>query len=49
MAEGKSNAEIAVILGLTAGTVKLHVERILTKLHAENRTIAALIVHGVHF
>jgi DNA-binding CsgD family transcriptional regulator len=47
IAEGKSNAEIATILGLTPGTVKLHVERILTKLGVENRTAAALIVHGV--
>jgi len=47
VAEGKANAEIAVILGLTAGTVKLHVERILMKLGVENRTAAALIVHGV--
>jgi DNA-binding CsgD family transcriptional regulator len=47
LAEGKSNAEISLILGLTTGTVKLHVERILTKLGVENRTAAALIVHGV--
>lgn len=47
VAEGKANAEIAVILGLTPGTVKLHVERILTKLGVENRTAAALIVHGI--
>jgi DNA-binding CsgD family transcriptional regulator len=46
LAEGKSNPEIATILGLTAGTVKLHVERILTKLGVENRTAAARIVHG---
>ncbi len=47
LAEGKTNSEIAVILGLTTGTVKIHVERILVKLGAENRTAAALIVHGV--
>jgi DNA-binding CsgD family transcriptional regulator len=47
VAEGKSNAEIAIILGLTPGTVKLHVERVLSKLGVENRTAAALMVHGV--
>ncbi|MEP6668967.1 MAG: LuxR C-terminal-related transcriptional regulator [Chthoniobacter sp.] len=47
LAEGKSNSEISIILGLTAGTTKLHVERILAKLGVENRTAAALIVHGV--
>ncbi|MEI9895270.1 MAG: LuxR C-terminal-related transcriptional regulator [Chthoniobacter sp.] len=47
VAEGKSNSEISLILGLTTGTVKLHVERILAKLGVENRTAAALIVHGV--
>ncbi|MEI9895269.1 MAG: LuxR C-terminal-related transcriptional regulator [Chthoniobacter sp.] len=46
VAEGKTNSEIAVILGLTTGTVKLHVERILVKLGVENRTAAALVVHG---
>ncbi|MEP6668966.1 MAG: helix-turn-helix transcriptional regulator [Chthoniobacter sp.] len=47
LAEGKANSEISTSLGLTAGTVKLHVERILAKLGVENRTAAALIVHGV--
>ena len=48
VAEGKANAEIATILGLTAGTVKLHVERILAKLGVENRTMAALAAQGVN-
>jgi DNA-binding CsgD family transcriptional regulator len=47
LAEGKSNAEIATILGLTSGTVKVHVERILEKLGVENRVMAALAFHGV--
>jgi DNA-binding NarL/FixJ family response regulator len=41
LAEGKSNAEIAKILGVAPGTVKLHVEHILAKLGVENRTAAA--------
>ncbi|HEY3662413.1 MAG TPA: LuxR C-terminal-related transcriptional regulator [Chthoniobacterales bacterium] len=39
--QGKTNAEIAIILGLAAGTVKFYVERILTKLGCETRTAAA--------
>jgi len=39
--QGKTNREIAIILGLTAGTVKCHVERILAKLGCETRTAAA--------
>lgn len=42
LAEGKSNSEIAAVLGLTSGTVKLHVERVLAKLGVHNRTEAAL-------
>jgi DNA-binding CsgD family transcriptional regulator len=47
IAEGKANAEIAVILGLNAGTVKLHVERILDKMGVDNRVMAALLFHGI--
>ncbi len=49
LAEGKSNGEIAAILGLAAGTVKLHVQRILDKLGVENRTAAAATAraHGL--
>jgi len=46
LAECKSNAEIATILGLSAATVKLHVERILAKLGVENRMAATLLVRG---
>ncbi len=45
LAEGKSNSEIASVLGLTSGTVKLHVERVLAKLSVPNRTAAALLVY----
>jgi DNA-binding CsgD family transcriptional regulator len=41
---GKSNAEIGIILGVTTGTAKIHVERILTKLGVENRTAAAALL-----
>lgn len=42
--QGKTNREIAIILGLTAGTVKFYVERILAKLGCETRTAAARTV-----
>jgi len=44
IAEGKSNAEIGNILGISRATVKVHVERILAKLGVENRTTAALLI-----
>jgi DNA-binding CsgD family transcriptional regulator len=44
IAEGKSNAEIAIILGISVSTAKQHVERILAKLGVENRTAAALMM-----
>ena len=44
IADGKSNAEIATILGIAAGTVKQHVEHILAKLGVENRTAATALV-----
>jgi DNA-binding CsgD family transcriptional regulator len=49
IAEGKSNAAIASILGIAAGTVKQHVENILAKLGVENRTGAAAFArrHGL--
>lgn len=43
VAQGKTNGEIAIILGLAAGTVKFYVERILGKLGCETRTAAARI------
>ena len=39
--EGKSNSEIAIILGISLHTVKRHVERIFAKLGVENRHAAS--------
>lgn len=44
VAQGKTNREIAIILGLAVGTVKFYVERILAKLGCETRTAAARTV-----
>ena len=38
VAQGKTNGEIGIILGISPLTVKTHVERILAKLGVENRT-----------
>lgn len=43
VAEGKTNPEIAIILGLAVATVRHHVERILQKLGVETRTAAAAL------
>jgi len=43
VAEGKTNSEIAIILGLSVATVRHHVERILQKLGVETRTAAAAL------
>jgi DNA-binding CsgD family transcriptional regulator len=45
LAQGKSNPEIAIILGITAPTVKKHIEAIFRKLGVNNRTEAALQAH----
>jgi DNA-binding NarL/FixJ family response regulator len=42
VAEGKTNKEIATVLFLTEGTVKVHVRHILQKLGARSRTEAAI-------
>ena len=41
LTEGKSNAEIGLILEITTATVGKHLERIYPKLGVENRTAAA--------
>lgn len=41
VAQGKTNSETAQILGISAGTVKIHLERTFQKLGVENRTGAA--------
>lgn len=43
LAKGKSNKDIAIILELSPRTVTKHIENILEKLGAENRTTAAII------
>ena len=43
LAEGQSNKEIARDLGITDGTVKLHVRSILRKLEVRSRVEAAVI------
>jgi DNA-binding NarL/FixJ family response regulator len=43
MAEGKSNPEIAIALGRAEGTMKIHVQNILQKLGAADRTQAVTI------
>lgn len=44
LAAGKTNAEIARILGTSARTIEKHVERVLLKMGVENRTTAALLI-----
>ncbi|MEM9813234.1 MAG: LuxR C-terminal-related transcriptional regulator [Pseudomonadota bacterium] len=46
LGEGASNRNISERLGLTEGTVKLHVSAILKRLGVRNRTEAARIVRG---
>lgn len=41
LGQGKSNSEIAAILGLAPATVGKHLERVYPKLGVENRTAAA--------
>jgi DNA-binding CsgD family transcriptional regulator len=43
LGQGKANAEIGIILGISVHTVKRHVERVLAKLGTENRYAAALV------
>jgi DNA-binding NarL/FixJ family response regulator len=42
VAQGKANGDIAMILGMSQKTVKIHLGHILEKLAVENRTAAAL-------
>jgi DNA-binding CsgD family transcriptional regulator len=44
LSEGKTNTEIASIIGISPRTVEKHVENILAKLGAENRTTAAVMI-----
>jgi DNA-binding CsgD family transcriptional regulator len=46
--QGKSNEEIAIILGISAHTVKNHLDKIFRKLGVENRCAAAVAVQRYH-
>lgn len=46
--QGKTNWEIAYILGIGERTVEKHVERLLRKLHVDNRTSAATFLLRQH-
>ena len=46
VALGLSNKQIARALGLSPGTVRIHVSNILAKLHVENRTAAATVARN---
>lgn len=46
MRRGKSNEEIAIILGISAHTVKNHLERVFRKLGVENRHAAAIALQS---
>ena len=43
VAHGKRDADIARILGIATKTVGKHIEHLLAKLHAENRTAAVSV------
>jgi RNA polymerase sigma factor (sigma-70 family) len=49
LAAGGTNKEIAIELGITPGTVKTHVERLIGKLGVRDRTQAAILAtrHGI--
>jgi DNA-binding NarL/FixJ family response regulator len=46
LAEGKTNREIAALLEVTEGTVKIHVSAILKALNVGNRSQALLVAQG---
>jgi len=48
ISEGKSNKAIADELGISAGTVKVHVSNLMKDLHAKNRTQAVSIANNLH-
>ena len=49
VARGKTNNEIAAVLGINLGTVKKHLVHIFHKLGVETRTAAAALAYRTHF
>lgn len=49
LGEGSSNHTIALRMNISESTVKLHINSLLTRLHAENRTKAVLIAQQLGF
>jgi DNA-binding NarL/FixJ family response regulator len=49
LAEGKTNREIAELLGVTEGTVKIHVSAIFKALGVSNRSQALLVAQGKNY
>lgn len=47
LANGRSNKEIAGNLGISEATVKSHIRQVMLKLHATNRTQAALLARDL--
>jgi DNA-binding CsgD family transcriptional regulator len=47
LVQGKSNWEIASIIGSAPRTVEKHMEHVLKKLRVENRTAAAVLLNGL--
>ncbi|TWG12316.1 response regulator [Actinoplanes teichomyceticus] len=47
IAQGRSNAEIGAVLGIGVGTVKAHVNALLSKLGARDRVQATIIAYDV--
>jgi len=47
LAKGKTNKEIAIILGMATETVKTHLKEIYLRLHIENRATAASMISAV--
>jgi DNA-binding CsgD family transcriptional regulator len=47
LAKGKTNKEIAIILGMATETVKMHLKDIYLRLHIENRATAASMIAAV--
>ncbi|WP_169545347.1 response regulator transcription factor [Sneathiella aquimaris] len=48
ISEGKSNKDIAQYLGISAGTVKVHVSNLMKKLNAKNRTQAVMMASDLY-